>query len=37
MSGSLSIQRGGNGCGLALVAWLPWVSLLQSQNMADAE
>ena len=37
MSGSLSIQRGGNGRGLALVAWLPWVSLLQSQNMADAE
>jgi len=37
MAGSLSIQRGGNGRGLALVAWLPCASSLQLQNMVGTE
>jgi len=37
MAGSLSIQRGGNGRGLALVAWLPCANSLQSQNMVATE
>jgi two-component system sensor histidine kinase UhpB len=37
MAGSLSIQRGANGRGLALVAWLPWVQSLPSPDMPIAE
>jgi two-component system, NarL family, sensor histidine kinase UhpB len=37
MAGSLSIRQGGNGRGLALVAWLPSVHSLQSQNMVAPE
>jgi two-component system sensor histidine kinase UhpB len=37
MAGSLSIRQGGNGRGLALVAWLPGVHSLQSQNMVAPE
>jgi len=37
MAGSLSIQRGGNGRGLVLVAWLPRANSLQFQNMAVTE
>jgi two-component system sensor histidine kinase UhpB len=37
MAGSLSIRQGSNGRGLALVAWLPSVHSLQSQNMVARE
>jgi two-component system sensor histidine kinase UhpB len=37
MAGSLSIRRGGNGRGLALVAWLPCADSVQSQTMAGTE
>ena len=37
MAGSLSIRRGGDGRGLALVAWLPCASSLQTQNMVATE
>jgi two-component system sensor histidine kinase UhpB len=37
MAGSLSIKPGGNGRGLALVAWLPCANSLLSQNMPVVE
>ena len=37
MAGSLSIQRGGNGRGLVLVAWLPCADAVQSRNMVATE
>jgi two-component system sensor histidine kinase UhpB len=37
MAGSLSIRHGRNGTGLALVAWVPCVDLLQSQHLDAPE
>jgi two-component system sensor histidine kinase UhpB len=37
MAGSLSIQHGRNGTGLALVAWVPCGELLQSQHLDAPE
>jgi two-component system sensor histidine kinase UhpB len=37
MAGSLSIQQGDHGGGVALVAWLPCAGSLQSQDVADQE
>jgi two-component system sensor histidine kinase UhpB len=37
MAGSLTIQHGRDGRGMALVAWLPCMASLQDQNMDETE